>query len=99
MAECVGCERALKEAELENGEVCNICDPIFKEEVMAAAKQAKQAGLTLEQVSTTSGVPIRTLQDWVKTKPKLFSVIISGCTLAIDAALYRKNMKGENNDI
>ena len=94
MTECVGCERALTKAELENGEVCNICDPIFKEEIMTAAKQAKEAGLTLDQVSNTSGVPIRTLQDWVKTKPKLFSVIIGGCTLAIDAALYRK-LKGE----
>ena len=98
MTECAGCERALTKAELENGEVCNICDPIFKEQVMTAAKQAKESGLTLDQVSNTSGVPVRTLQDWVKTKPKLFSVIIGGCKLAIDAALYRKSKKGENND-
>jgi len=47
---------------------------------MTASKQAKQAGLkSLAQVSELTEIPLRTLHDWTKTKPRLFLIILKGC--------------------
>jgi hypothetical protein len=47
---------------------------------MTLSKLLRQAGLeSLAELSEISGVPVRTLQDWHKTKPKLIEVILIGC--------------------
>lgn len=52
---------------------------------MTPAQQAKAAGLkSLAKASEISGVPTRTLQDWHKSKPQLFKVVIAGCLVKIN---------------
>jgi hypothetical protein len=47
---------------------------------MTANQSAKMAGLSgLAELSELSGMPKRTLDDWTKTRPVLFDVILMGC--------------------
>jgi len=51
---------------------------------MTPNQQCKQAGLSLAELVRLSGIAVSTLKDWHKSNQVKF-------TLAIDAALYRKN--------
>lgn len=45
-----------------------------------ASKTAKKAGLkSLEEMSTISTVPTRTLKHWFKKRATLFKVLLEGC--------------------
>lgn len=49
---------------------------------MTPSLQAKSAGLkSLAEVSQITGVAISTLNDWHRTKPDLFKVVIAGCVV------------------
>jgi hypothetical protein len=46
---------------------------------MSASKKAKQSGLaSLKEMSELTKVPITTLNDWRKTKPITFDVLLVG---------------------
>jgi hypothetical protein len=46
---------------------------------MSASKIARESGLeSLRELSKISGVPVTTLNDWEKTKPMTFSVLVIG---------------------
>lgn len=46
---------------------------------MSASKKAKAAGLdSLKEMSELVGVPVTTLNDWVKKKPKTFEALAIG---------------------
>jgi hypothetical protein len=48
--------------------------------MMTLSKLLRRAGLeSLAELSEISGVPVRTLQDWHKSKPKLIKVVLIGC--------------------
>jgi len=47
---------------------------------MSASTEAKEAGLkSLQQMIDMTGVARSTLEDWHKTRPILFGIIIFGC--------------------
>lgn len=47
---------------------------------MTASEQAKAAGLkSLAEVERMSGVSFQTLNNWHKSKPQLFAVVVAGC--------------------
>jgi hypothetical protein len=50
---------------------------------MTPNQQCKQAGLTLAELVSLTGVAVSTLKDWHKSNQVKFK-------LAIDAALYRR---------
>ena len=53
---------------------------------MTPSQQAKSVGLrSLTQVSELTGVSLQTLSNWHKDKPRLFSVVIDGCKIQIEA--------------
>jgi len=48
---------------------------------MTAAQQAKQYGLkSLLEVSELTGVSTQTLNNWHNDKPRLFSIVLAGCS-------------------
>ena len=52
---------------------------------MTPSQQAKEVGLkSLSQVSILTGVSLQTLDNWSKSKPELFKVVIAGCVALID---------------
>jgi len=58
----------------------------FECEVIATPSQlAKSSGLkSLSQVSTLTGVSLQTLDNWSKSKPDLFRVVLAGCVAYIN---------------
>lgn len=52
---------------------------------MTPSQQAKEAGLKgLSQVSALTGVSLQTLDNWNKSKPDLFKVVLAGCVALIN---------------
>lgn len=48
---------------------------------MTPSQQAKAAGLkSLTEVMNQTGVSLQTLTNWHKNKPRLFAVVVKGCT-------------------
>ena len=48
---------------------------------MTASEQCKEAGLkSLAEASEISEVAVSTLNDWHRTKPKLFEIVVIGAT-------------------
>lgn len=48
---------------------------------MTPSEQAKASGFkSLKQVSLLSGVKLRTLDNWHKSRPELFKVLLKGCS-------------------
>ena len=56
---------------------------IYLDDNMTPNQQCKQAGLTLAELVSLTGLAVSTLKDWHKSNQVKFC-------LAIDAALYRR---------
>jgi hypothetical protein len=47
---------------------------------MSPSKEAKEAGLkNMIELSAISNKPRKTLENWYKSNPQLFKVVVAGC--------------------
>lgn len=60
-----------------------------------AWQKAKRFGLSLRVISDFSEVPVTTLRDWSKSKPKLFNVVCSGVKTELKQRLDEELVKHE----
>ena len=66
---------------------------------MSASKEIKQAGIkSLAHACRLSGVPRSTVNDWYRTKPKLFRVFLFGIIqIEVEKWFDAKRMAEEND--